>query len=154
MTKAKAKHVMQIAQNIREADRIEIEATHSEDTSILQALFRSYRISTHCWTGILEDDKKPVIIFGVAPISVVGQEGAPWLVGTDRVKDCRRQFMQECKGYLDSMQAAYPQELHNFVDVRNDISIRWLKWLGFEFDEEVQYGRNGEPFYPFTRRAA
>ncbi len=40
--------------------------------------------------------------------------------------------------------------LQNYVDARNEISIRWLKWLGFRFDPKpVPYGIWGLPFLRF-----
>jgi hypothetical protein len=146
---AKAEHIIEIACNIREHDRREINA--ATNIGIMQAIYRSYRLSTSCYTGMVDD--KPAIIFGVAPISVLSGVGAPWLIGTDGVDKVKRQFILECRTYLLSMGNTYP-ELRNYVDVRNNTSIRWLKWLGFEFSEPVEYGVNGELFYPFARRAA
>ena len=140
-----------IASRLREADRIEVEATMRPGDSVTSALFRAYNLSTHRWTGMINNT--PIMICGVVPQSVIGQIGIPWLVGTDEITDVKRQFVQECRQYLDKMQAAYPEELVNFVDCRNETSIRWLKWMGFDIEEPVPFGNAGEMFHPFRRAA-
>ena len=63
-------------------------------------------------------------IFGVSG-------GVIWLVGTDTISKhpiafyriSRLCFKNLCKGY---------SRLENFVDARNFLSLRWLKWLGFD----------------------
>ena len=40
--------------------------------------------------------------------------------------------------------------MFNYVDARHTDAIRWLKWLGFEFDEAAPYGPFDLPFYRFT----
>jgi hypothetical protein len=108
-------------------------------------------VSTHTYTVFLGD--KPILMFGVAPMSILNGVGSPWLVGTDDMHGIRRQFVRECRPYVVQMLAIYG-ELRNFVDVRNEVSIRWLQWLGFKMEPAVRYGINGERFYPFVRRLA
>ena len=91
-------------------------------------------------------------MFGVAPVSVLGGVGSPWLIGTGAIADVSRQFVRECRGYVDQMHNVYP-ELVNFVDTRNAASIRWLRWLGFEIQDPVEFGINGEMFHPFRKVA-
>ncbi|MCP6429157.1 hypothetical protein NL523_27970, partial [Klebsiella pneumoniae] len=33
--------------------------------------------------------------------------------------------------------------------IHNSLSIDWLKWLGFTFDEPAPYGKDGSLFYHF-----
>jgi hypothetical protein len=43
----------------------------------------------------------------------------------------------------------YPH-LENYVDVRNELSIKWLRWLGFQFDPQpIPYGVWEMPFFRF-----
>ena len=73
-------------------------------------------------------------IFGVSG-------GVIWLVGTDTISKhpiafyriSRLCFKNLCKGY---------SRLENFVDARNFLSLRWLKWLGFKI-EPAQQINNG-----------
>jgi hypothetical protein len=141
---AKAEHVWHIAAHMREADRMEVEATGKDNP--FDAVNLSYKMSRKAWTAIVDDE--PIMMFGVSPISELSGLGSPWLLGTDGVLKVKRQFIRECRGCLEDMISLYPR-LINSVDVRNEVSIRWLHWLGFEFYEPISIGANGELFYPF-----
>ena len=146
---AKAAHVLELACTIRAEDRLEIGAHHRG--SIMGALYRSYKVSTHCWTAMLDD--KVMFMFGVSPISAVTRVGSPWLIAADGLEKVQRQFIKECRVHLQEIADVYP-DLRNHVDVRNDAAIRWLEWMGFEMADPIPYGVNGEMFMPFTRSSA
>jgi len=141
---AKATHVFHIANNMREADRLEIAAMGRSDP--LRAVNTSLKMSKKAWTAILDDE--PILMFGVAPISELTGLGSPWLLSTDGITKVKRQFIRECRFYVDELLDCYPR-LANKVDCRNEVSIRWLKWLGFKFCKPASLGVNGEMFYPF-----
>lgn len=42
--------------------------------------------------------------------------------------------------------------LTNYVDARNAVSIRWLRWLGFEIEPAAPFGIHGLPFHRFSMR--
>lgn len=146
--KAKLADAWHIAMNLRDEDLEEIKAT-SADTA-LRAITRSYFVSTHCWSVYV--DGVPCAIFGVAPISILGGVGSPWMMATADILKVRRQFVRECRTHVKEMQKLYPR-LVNFVDTRNNVSIRWLRWLGFDINDPVPYGVNGEMFHPFRKVA-
>jgi hypothetical protein len=50
------------------------------------------------------------------------------------------------------MLADYPV-LRNYVDQRNTVSIRWLRWLGFRMGEPAVMGAARVPFVPFEMSA-
>jgi hypothetical protein len=129
---------------MREADKVEVMASCGR--SPVDALYESVYGSTRCWTGMVDD--KPAFIFGVAPLSLMGGVGSPWLLGTDKVLEVKREFLENSKPYVAEMWLLFPT-LKNFVDVRNKVSIRWLKWIGFSMLEPIPYGINGELFHPF-----
>ena len=138
-------HVLIISQNMREDDLIELEALGHNDPYI--ALNKSFDLTKRPWTATLEGE--PIFMFGVVPISELTGLGSPWLLGTEGITKAKRQFIKECRIYMSMMLEEYPR-LSNCVDCRNEVSIRWLKWLGFEFKEAVRIGVNGEWFYPFN----
>ena len=39
--------------------------------------------------------------------------------------------------------------LKNYVWLGNDLHIKWLKWMGAEFEEPIYYGYDGQPFKEF-----
>jgi hypothetical protein len=55
-------------------------------------------------------------------------------------------FLRACRRWLQDK-----GPLLNYVDARNQQTITWLEWIGFEIDNPVPYGLNGELFHRFWR---
>ena len=110
------------------------------------ALYYSYLKSTIVFT-IVNDKKEPVAIFGIA------LNGAIWLLATDKLKDIQFAFLKENKKVIDFLNTKY-KILWNFVDCRNSLHIKWLKWCGFKFINKKKYGVLNEPFYEVIRICA
>lgn len=128
---------------MREADRIEVEACgHRPAEALADAIARSMP----CWTATING--QVACIFGVAPLSLLGGLGAPWMLGTVLLDRHPRALMTHCRPYLNRMREVFPR-LVNFVDARNERSIRWLKALGFRFHEAAPHGPFGLPFHRF-----
>lgn len=145
---ADAGHIHAIASGMRAADVEEVRASLGLNPQ--EALEFSLSSSTMAWTGTV--DGEPVCMFGVSRRSMLdGSVGTPWLLGTDAIERHQAAFLRRNKGIVKEMLAAYPV-LRNWVDARNTLSIRWLKWLGFEFGSPVPYGPHGIAFYPFETR--
>ena len=90
-------------------------------------------------------------MFGVAPMSVLGHNGSAWLLATPELAKVARVFVVESRLYVRRMLEVFPVVM-NFVDQRNAVSLRWLRWLGARFDEPRAYGALGLPFVPFQMR--
>ena len=131
-------------------DLRELQAACGENVDVAERLTRSVRVSTLC--KVLESDGEPVVIFGVAPLSVIAREGAPWLIATDMASDMEYRFARLSKRLLPLMIGPYLR-LYNYIDVRNETTMRWLKWLGFSISEPLEYGVNGELFMRFEMEA-
>lgn len=102
------------------------------------ALRKSLDISTWAVTGCV--DGVPVCMFGVAPGSVLGGTGIPWMLGTNALVQHEKAFLRRCRGVVDAMRRTYPS-LVNIVDERNTTAKKWLAWLGFRFDpHSFQFG--------------
>ena len=53
--------------------------------------------------------------------------------------------------WLEEKNKEYPL-LVNYVDARNKVAIRWLRFLGFTFIRKIEkYGVGRKPFYEFVR---
>jgi hypothetical protein len=138
-------HVYWIGPNMRQADVDEIAA--SVGYGPVRGTLDSFERSAIAWTGLV--DEEPVCIFGVSPVDILAGVGCPWLLGTEQVVRYAVTFLRLNKGYVARMLSMFPH-LENFVDARNAHSIRWLKWLGFQFDPApVPYGVSKLPFYRF-----
>lgn len=133
---------------LRRADREEVHALTGRNPR--EVLVESVRDSAQARAGFADGDL--VCLFGVVPVSLAGVTGVPWLLGSDAVCNYSRQFLRRNKAYVADMLQEFPV-LRNVVDVRNTVSIRWLRWLGFTFKETVPMGPRGLPFTRFEMRA-
>jgi hypothetical protein len=142
-------HLDWIASNMREADEIECAAGAM---SPRLALERSMETSVKTWTGMIMPDARPICMFGVGVGDILGAVGHPWCLGTDEIEDVSLSFLRESRKVVARMLGIFPY-LFNYVDARNELSIKWLKWLGFKFDDQtVAYGPFKIPFYRFEMR--
>lgn len=137
-----------VAAHMRAADVAEVQALgHSP----IQALQTSARISSDTVVAVV--DGMPAAVFGVTPVSLLGGEGCPWMLGTDAVPLRRRAVMRISRAYIRSMLQVYPV-LSNHVHARNTTAVQWLAHIGFEIKPPVPMGPFGEMFHPFEMRAS
>lgn len=146
IVRARAAHIRTIAERMRQADRDEVWA--SSRKSPAGALMYSLRKSSVAWTALV--DGRPEVMWGVGDINILAGVGAPWLLGTDAVEKHTVTFLRRSTDFRAQLLARY-SVLRNFVDDRNTVSIRWLKWLGFKLSDPVEM--NGHSFRLFELRA-
>ena len=132
-----------LAPMIRAADRREIETVSGEGPEMV--LLRAVQESQEAWA--VERDGRVLSIFGVSSFLNDPEIGTPWLVATDDVKRVGVYIRKIVPGILRSWLQVYPKGLHNAVDNRNHIHIRWLRHLGFSFLEYAEI--NGHLFHHF-----
>lgn len=133
---------------LRPEDRLEAEAWSHDPPE--KTVADSIAGSSEAWAGLAGGEL--VCLFGVAPLTLVGVTGIPWLMGSVRLEQHQRAFLRRNRDFVERWNREYPV-LRNFVDVRNKTSQRWLRWLGFTLGEPVPYGVSGLPFHPFERIA-
>ena len=80
---------------------------------------------------------EPVVIFGCGQMP--DGAGVPWLVGTDEMERHPVAFYRASRGFIKEMSGMYDY-LENYVDVRNKLSVRWLRWAGFVMEEPEALG--------------
>lgn len=141
---ATAAHIEEIIPQVRQADIAEFLATNGWDAR--RVLETGLRTSTFACAGLVNGEV--IAIFGVAPASMLGGSGIPWLVGTDALVKYQRTFLRRCGKVVNAMLTAYPY-LENYVDARNHTARVWLHWLGFTIDNPKPYGIQGIPFHRF-----
>ncbi|CCG34026.1 TPA: hypothetical protein QFV80_003319 [Klebsiella aerogenes] len=141
---ATAAHIAEILPLVRAADLQEFSATNG--WSARRVLECGLKTSTFCCAGLVNG--KVVTIFGVAPASMIGGSGIPWLVGTDSLEKYQRTFLRRCRKVVNAMLSVYPY-LENYVDARNHVAKAWLHWLGFTLEDPAPYGVQGLPFHRF-----
>ncbi|HFK5750983.1 TPA: hypothetical protein ACG0LX_000114 [Enterobacter ludwigii] len=141
---ATAEHIEAMLPHVRQADVEEFLATNG--WSPRRVLETGLKTSTFCCAGLINGEV--VTIFGVAPASMIGGSGIPWLVGTDALEKYQRTFLRRCGKVVNAMLAVYPY-LENYVDARNNAARVWLHWLGFTLEEPKPYGIHNLPFHRF-----
>ncbi|TNV22124.1 hypothetical protein FH968_04415 [Buttiauxella sp. B2] len=141
---ATTEHVQAILPSVRQADIDEFIAASGQTPE--EVLNLALRVSTRAWAGIA--DGNVVNIFGVAPASLLGGKGIPWMVGSDHIDLHKRAFLKGSRLALVGMLELYPH-LENYVDQRNHLAKAWLHWLGFKLEDPAPYGVQGLPFHRF-----
>jgi hypothetical protein len=135
---------VRLAPNLRQADREEVLAASGK--SPLDALLIGYRESLSPRT-ILDDDDQPIAMFGITRIDA--GVGAPWLLGSDRILEYRREFIRRSREEVSKIARPWAR-LTNYVSEANVLHVRWLGWLGASFHElEPTYGAGRVPFRRF-----
>lgn len=142
-------HAEAMLPHMRQADIDECwaAARHTPEQALLDGL----RYSTACWAGIV--DGEVVCMFGVAPLSLLGAVGIPWMLGTDAIERHQFAFLRRSRAYLPTMMALYGT-LANYVDERNVVAQRWLRWMGFALREPEPFGPDRMLFRRFEMRRA
>lgn len=110
------------------------------------AMQRGYEASEACWVGTI--DGRPVCVFGVVRWSTLSMTGTPWLLATDEFEEEGLAIVKLSKTYSNLMKKRF-RLLQNFVDVRQEKSIKWLKWIGFTIEPAEPFGVLGMPFHRF-----
>lgn len=119
-----------VAENIRPEDAEEIAAlTSAPPSTALRASLDSSRLAK----AVLVNGELAAV-FGVADISASKEIGTVWLIGTPRLEEIPWEFAKQSRRYLDEMFAArHYRVVRNYVYLKNETHVRWLKWLGAKF---------------------
>jgi hypothetical protein len=137
-----------LAPRLREADLQEIQAVLGEDP--LTVLERSIRWSEPCY-AVVDGHGQLVALFGVVPNSGPDNVGIIWLVGSNELVRHPLAFLRRCRQWVAALHQRY-KVLGNYVDARNGVHIRWLRWCEFTIHRLVdRYGVEQRPFYEFSR---
>ena len=134
-----------LAPRLRKEDKQEILA--GSGLIPYEALLKGYLENVIVFT-IVNTKNKPVGIFGVNDCG--NGLGAIWLVATNDLSTVQISFLRQCREVVKVFNNKY-KILWNFVDCRNSLHIKWLKWCGFKFIRKTNYGVLQKPFYEIIR---
>ena len=136
-----------IAPKLRQADYNECLAATGKEP--LGVLLTSLELCDKAFT-LRSPSGGRVGLCGTAPSPIEGA-GVVWMVATDDIYQHQMTFLRNSKEALDYLAGDYIA-LHNCVDARNKLHIKWLKWMGFTFiNEHKKWGHEQRPFYEFVR---
>jgi hypothetical protein len=134
-----------LAENLREDDYREIKAVTGLPP--LLSLLTGLK-SSQVPLVICDNQDKVVAMLGVVPNGLIG---SIWMVGTPDLKRISISFLKNCQDVFTVLKNNF-SVLHNYVDARNELHIRWLRWMGFSFIKKHQtYGIEQKPFYEFVK---
>jgi len=119
----------ELAPLLRTEDRAEVLALGVDP---FYGLLGSVAASREAWT--YRDDGQIICMAGVAPLSLIGSTGIPWLLSSPLVATHRRAFMVETRRTLAHWLTMF-DVLRNVVDAQYEAAVRWLRWLGFKIGE-------------------
>ena len=84
----------------------------------------------------------------IAGMAGVEKDGLIWMLCTNAINDYPLTFAREAKRWIESRQEPL---LWNYMDPRNEVHKKLLKFLGFNFLRKVPFGPNQLPFIEFCR---
>ena len=147
---ASDKDARQLAKILRKDDLQECKAHSNIDGET--ALVLGVRHS-HLPIGIYLEDNKCICILGVVPEEK--KIGRVWLLASDDLKEVLSyRFIKNTKKVCELLNQSFPI-LYNYVDARNELHIKWLKWVGFTFiNKHEKFGYEQKPFYEFIKLCA
>ncbi len=135
-------HAAFVGQHLRDADDAELRATCRPGQTNEQIVLEAIRYSR--WANAVEVEGEIALVYGVTPSQLI-RAGTPWMLSTDVILKIKREFIKECRAEVELMHAAFPF-LFNRVHMKNEVSINWLKWLGFKV-VETPVGPNADLYY-------
>ena len=130
--------MVELTDNMRKIDIDEIEAVTNLGT--LECVVASVHNSEKDCCFAVFADGVLVCIYGC---SIVGN---PWLLVTNAMDSHVLNLTRRTKRIVRMMSKRWPI-LSNIVDVRNKMTIRWLKTIGFTFKETIEI----KPGFPVIR---
>lgn len=113
---------------------------HGPDVSpkkrIAEAVLRSDNPMVLARSG----DDRPLMIFGVIPVSLMPSVGVIWAMGTDEAFEHPVTLVREGRRYVRQMIATRYEQLVGLVDARLPGMLRYVRLLGFTVGEPKQNG--------------
>lgn len=116
-------------EDLREDDMLEILGLNHHPRD---AVYMSYSCSSKCYS-VKDEMNNLYCSFGVAPIKGTNI-GSAWLLGTRRLPTIKKFFIKNSVERMEELLEGFDY-LTNFVMRSNKLSIKWLEWLGAEFQD-------------------
>ena len=130
-----------MASNLLPDDRKEVTEGHGHDPE--DALTLSYQNCDSVYFKVPNGK--------IAGMAGVHNNGQIWMLCTDAIYEYPHTFAREAKRYVNNRKEKL---LWNFVDERNRVHLKLLRFLGFKFLRRFPYGPNNLSFIEFVRICA
>lgn len=146
--RAVAEDVTKLAPIMRDYDRQEVWASSAKTP--LQALQAGFDLSVETFTSLADD--VPLFMYGVAPFTLLGQTGTPWLLTSQDITNHRHHLMRWSKPVLHYWSREMFPYLFNMVDARHTPALTWAKYIGFTVYPAQPFGPFKMPFHKIELR--
>lgn len=130
--KAAIADITALVENIRQEDRIELEALSAK--SIYEQILESFEQSTVCLTAF--NSGNVVAMYGFAAPVI-------WCISAGEAENCKISFLKESKRFVAYCLTKSPV-ICNITDARYIRSLKWIKHLGAKIFKD--YEINGITF--------
>ena len=140
--------IIELADTLRQSDRDELAVVccYSAREAVLKSVLATdpdFLFAAHAGGTLL-------CIGGASSPSLLSPVAVPWLLATDEMNKYTQRLTKDAKRGVRMMLDKWPI-LTNVIDVRNTMTIRWLKAIGFEFKETFAV-RDNLPVIRFEMR--
>lgn len=135
-----------LAPRLREADKQEIRA--AVGMTPLAGLLYCLETSNPALT-IIKDGEPPLGVFGLTP-DPDNFAASVWMLAANEITKYPMTFMKNAIKWVQKTNTEYPV-LYNYVDARNTLHIKWLRWMGFTFLNAKRMGPENRLFFEFVR---
>ena len=139
---ASLEHVEAMAPMLRKIDKRELWV--GAGMLPYEGLLFSYE-NSETFTAIRPDETVPVLMFGISRPRLLDGHRCIWLLGTDEMEHIKKRFVKESSDILHLL--ASGNTVYNHVIEGNELSLRWLNWLGFSIGEAKPYGWLNKKFH-------
>jgi len=142
---ARIEDIASLKDNLRASSVDELWAVHHYTPE--QSLIWSFSNSVFIFSIVVEDE---VYAMGgiLRPKDILSEKASLWFLSSQKLDKVERSFLRQCKAFMKTMLDLYPV-LYNYVDIRNEPAIRWLKWIGARFGDVHVFGIDNRPFVYF-----
>jgi hypothetical protein len=142
------RHTKNIARHLRVCDQNEIRAASGREP--YDVIMEAYSLPGKKWIVMRCDHNLniPIAIYGVVIHPKEEGAGIPWMVATNDLKKIKSFVIRQSRACIDEAKKGF-KYLYNFVDKRNEDSIKWLKACGFKIHDAIEYGAEQRLFHKF-----
>lgn len=145
LVRAHPGHIRLVAAQLRERDRQEIQAGWGEpEQAMLTCLANSPRYARMAFY-----EMEPLALFGISPLTVLGEASQVWCFGTCGIDRHRLAFARASRNHVLPELFQYARLLTNLVDLSDTRALAWLTFLGGSFVLRAER-RGGKLFGQFV----
>lgn len=128
---------------------IALHSTEEDKEEALVVLEMYLRSSSCSWCGKING--RVACIWGLVIPTLLSNHAHIWLLTTELVEEHKFLFVRHSQLFMEGILKTFPI-ITGHVVMKQQHSVRWLRWLGVEFREPIRGLRKDTIFIPFVIR--